>query len=153
LTVYDALHSTFRSIRLHRDPKCRLCGEHPEIHSVANVETTAASSCNFTPTDMESITTLELRQKLAQGLDGLLIDVREPDEHAIASIEQARLIPLATLESQLASLPKHRTIYVHCKAGGRSARAVKLMAERGFANVVNVSGGMDQWLKEEGLVK
>lgn len=153
LTVYDALHSTFRSIHLHRDPKCRLCGEHPEIHSVANAETTASSSCNLTPTDMDSITTLELRQKLAHGLDGLLIDVREPDEHAIASIEQARLIPLATLEAQLGSLSKDRTIYVHCKAGGRSARAVKLMSERGFAKVVNVSGGMDQWLKEERLVK
>lgn len=148
LTVYDALRSSFRSIRLNRDPKCRLCGEHPEIHSVANAETTASSSCHLTPPDMESITTLELRQKIAQGLDGLLIDVREPDEHAIAGIEQARLIPLATLESQLGSLPRDQTIYVHCKAGGRSARAVKLMTDHGFVNVVNVSGGMDQWLKE-----
>jgi len=148
LTVYDALRSSFRSIRLNRDPKCRLCGDHPEIPSVANAETTAFSSCHLISPDMESITTLELRQKIVQGLDGILLDVRQPDEHEIARIEQARLIPLDTLESQLDFLPRDRTIYVHCKAGSRSARAVKLMTECGFAKVVNVSGGMDQWLKE-----
>jgi adenylyltransferase/sulfurtransferase len=97
---------------------------------------------------MNSITTAELRQKIAAGLDGLLIDVRQPDEHAVARIEGSRLIPLAELEGQLDSLPKDRTIYVHCKAGGRSARAVKLMTEHGFTRAVNVAGGMDQWLKE-----
>ncbi len=148
LTVYDALRSEFRSIRLQRDPKCRLCGADPEVRDVANAETRASSSCSTT--DMESISTLELRRLLAEGLDGLLIDVRQPEEHAVAAIEGARLIPLDTLESQLDTLPKDRTVYVHCKAGGRSARAVKLMTERGFRKVVNVSGGMDQWLKECG---
>jgi adenylyltransferase/sulfurtransferase len=148
LTLYDALQSTFRTLTLRRDPQCRLCGEHPEIHHITNAETTVCSNCNLTPTDMESITTSELRKKIAAGLDGLLIDVRQPEEYEVAHIDGSRLIPLAELESQLDSLPKEQTIYLHCKAGGRSARAVQLMESHGFRKAVNVTGGMDQWLKE-----
>lgn len=148
LTIYDALQSSFRTLRLQRDPSCRLCGNRPEIHHVSNAETTAPLTCNSTPTDMKSITTAELREKITHGLDGLLIDVRQPEEHEVAHIDGSRLIPLGELESQLASFPKDQTIYVHCKAGGRSARAVQLMEKHGFHNAINVEGGMDQWLKE-----
>ncbi len=151
LTIYDALQSSFRTLTLRRDALCRLCGDHPEIHHVANAETTASSNCTLTPTDMESITTAELREKIAAGLDGLLIDVRQPEEYEVAHIPGSRLIPLAELESQLDSLPKEQTIYVHCKAGGRSARAIQQMEKHGFQNAINVTGGMDQWLKEANL--
>lgn len=149
LTVYDALNSSFRTIKLNRDPQCRLCGDHPEIHSVSNSETTASATCAIPSEDMDSITTAELREMLESGLKGLLIDVREPHEHAMASIDGARLIPLGTLEGELASLPKDQHIYVHCKSGMRSARAVKLMMDHGFTRVSNVSGGIDAWLKGE----
>lgn len=148
LTIYDALQSSFRTLTLQRDALCRLCGDQPDLHHVANAETSASSNCKLTPTDMESITTAELREKFAAGLDGLLIDVRQPDEYEVAHIAGSRLIPLAELESQLNSLPKEQTIYVHCKAGGRSVRAIQLMEKHGFQNAINVAGGMDQWLKE-----
>jgi molybdopterin/thiamine biosynthesis adenylyltransferase/rhodanese-related sulfurtransferase len=147
LTVYDALNSSFRTIKLNRDPTCRLCGDHPDIHSVSNAETNASTTCATSPDDMDSITTAELRDLLESGLKGLLIDVREPHEHAIANIEGARLIPLATLEGELANLPKDQDIYVHCKSGMRSARAVNLLRANGFTRVINVSGGIDAWLK------
>jgi len=147
LTVYDALNSSFRTIKLNRDPACRLCGDHPDIRSVSNAETNTSNTCTTASDDMESITTAELRDLLESGLKGLLIDVREPHEHAIANIEGARLIPLATLEGELAALPKDQDIYVHCKSGMRSARAVGLMKQHGFTRVINVSGGIDAWLK------
>jgi adenylyltransferase/sulfurtransferase len=149
LTVYDALQSSFRTLKLNRDPACRLCGERPDIHSVCNQETTATATCSPTPDTMESITTTELRELLAANFAGLLIDVREPAEHAIANIPQARLIPLATLPDELGTLPRDREILIHCKAGGRSARAVKLLLDNGFTRVKNVAGGMDAWLAEE----
>ena len=98
---------------------------------------------------MDTITTAELRTLLAGDFQGLLIDVREPHEHAAAHIRQARLIPLATLMEHAESLPKDRDIYVHCKMGMRSARAVEMLAARGFTRVKNVSGGIDSWLAEE----
>lgn len=149
LTVYDALRSSFRSFRLNRDPQCRLCGDHPDIRSVSNAETTAQTTCSTSHDSMESITTTELRELLDRDFKGLLIDVREPHEHAMANIGQARLIPLGTLEGELESLPRDCDIYVHCKSGMRSARAVDLMISHGFTRVKNVSGGIDAWLRGE----
>ena len=149
LTVYDALQSRFRSLALHRDPRCRLCGENPVIHSVDNPETRAASTCASDHSSMKTITTAELRSLLAGDFQGLLIDVREPHEHAINRIEGARLIPLGTLPGHAASLPLDQDIYIHCKMGMRSARAVEFLMERGFTRVANVTGGIDAWLAEE----
>ncbi len=146
LSVYDALGSAFRRLRLRRDPECRLCGERPQIHQVGNAQTNAASHCAFTSNQMDSITVTELKALLEGDYQGLLIDVREPDEHAAANIPEARLIPLGTLPEHLDSLPRDRQIHIHCKAGGRSARAVKLLLDHGFSQVSNVSGGMDAWL-------
>jgi len=147
LTVYDGLTTSFRQLAIHRDPQCRLCGQAPDIKSIDNVETRASASCSISSNSMNSITVEELKAKIEAGLDGLLIDVRQPDEHEVACIECAKLIPLAELPDRCGELPKEETIYVHCKAGGRSARAVDFLAQQGFSNVVNVSGGMDAWLE------
>lgn len=146
LTVYDALHSSFRTLKLRRDPQCRLCGDHPGIHCVANPETQAPASCS---TGTDSVTAAELRVLLENGFPGLLIDVREPHEHATARIAGATLIPLGTLEGKLDDLPRDRDILIHCKSGMRSARAVKLLLDHGFTRVKNVSGGIDAWLESE----
>lgn len=148
LTCYDALHSRFRTLKLHRDPECRLCGDRPEIFSVSNGETRASAICEINYETMESITTTELRTLLNGNFQGLLIDVREPDESAVARIEGARLIPLQTLPAEVDTLPRDCEILVHCKAGGRSARAVQFLLDRGFTRVKNVAGGMDAWLAE-----
>ena len=149
LTCYDALSSSFRTLKLSRDPRCLLCGDQPEIHSVLNAETTISSACDFSQNTMDSITTTELRALLNGNFLGLLIDVREPDEYAVAHIEGAQLIPLKTLPDQLAHLPKDREIIIHCKMGGRSARAVQFLLDNGFTQVKNVTGGMDAWLEDE----
>ena len=148
LVCYDALRSSFRTLRLNRDPHCRLCGDDPAIRDVANPETTASATCSLSNTTMDTITTTELRTRLATGFDGLLIDVREPHEHAVSNIPGARLIPLGTLPDHLAELPRDREILVHCKMGGRSARAVQFLLDNGFTQVRNVGGGIDAWLAE-----
>ncbi|NJM37038.1 MAG: molybdopterin-synthase adenylyltransferase MoeB [Akkermansiaceae bacterium] len=148
LTCYNGLSSSFRAIKLHRDPQCRLCGDYPEVHCVSNPETTASTHCDFTSNTMESITTKELKTKLNDHFQGLLIDVREPDEYAIANIVGSRLIPLQTLPDQLENLPKDREIYIHCKMGGRSAKAVHFLLDNGFSQVKNVTGGIDAWLAD-----
>lgn len=149
LTAYDALHSRFRTLTLHPDPHCRLCGRQPEITSVRNPETEAQSACTTSANTMQTITTAELRTLLAGDFQGLLIDVREPHEHALARIEGARLIPLATLMDHADQLPRDREILVHCKMGMRSARACEMLMARGFTRVKNVTGGIDAWLAEE----
>lgn len=146
LTVYDALKSSFRSLRINRDPHCRLCGESPTIESVANAETLASTVCAVSPDVLPTITVDRLHEILSGEFDGLVIDVREPHEYAVSRIDGARLIPLRELSSQLGELPRDREIIVHCKSGARSARAVKLLLESGFLRVTNVQGGIDAWL-------
>jgi molybdopterin/thiamine biosynthesis adenylyltransferase/rhodanese-related sulfurtransferase len=148
LTIYDALGSSFRTIKLRRDPSCRLCGEHPNVHSVSNPETATDANCGFD--GLPTISIRELCSKLQSGFEGVVLDVREPHEHAAESIPGSRLIPLRSLPERLRELPKNREILVHCKSGGRSARAVAYLAEQGFSNVKNVSGGIDAWLAEQG---
>ena len=59
----------------------------------------------------------------------------------------ALLVPLGALASRLDELAawKDRPIVVHCHHGGRSARAVELLAQRGFTRVENLKGGIDAW--------
>lgn len=143
LTCYDALRSSFRALTLRRDPACKLCGDHPTIHSVRNFETLASDSCAMN--NIPEISVEELKRRLAHDFNGLLIDVREPDEYEAANIPGSRLIPLGTVEDAIDTLPRDKEILVHCKSGRRSARAVQLLLEAGFPSVMNVAGGIDAW--------
>ena len=148
LTCYDALRSEFRSIKLSKDPQCRLCGNPPEIFSVQNPETVPLVTCTTQSNKMDSITTTDLRLLLHNGFSGTLLDVRDPHEHAASSIPGAILSPLGDLENRLDEVPSDREILVHCKSGARSAKAVKILLDHGFPQVRNVTGGIDSWLAE-----
>lgn len=90
-------------------------------------------------------------RELKAGLDRkeklVLLDVREPKEHALARIEGSTLIPLGSLDERLSGLDKGARIAVHCKSGSRSAKAVRRLRAKGF-NAVNVAGGIDAWSVE-----
>jgi adenylyltransferase/sulfurtransferase len=146
--IYDALRTSFRSLKLPHDPACRLCGENPTITSVSNPETNANPSCEIHDPAMQTITAAELKARLDSGnLNALLIDVREQDEWEIDHIPQARLIPLQAIPAHADHLPKDTEIIIHCKAGMRSARACEYLMSLGFENVTNVEGGMDAYRK------
>ncbi len=87
-------------------------------------------------------------QDLKAKLDGkktfTLLDVREPQEYAIAKIAGSKLIPLAALPERLGEVDKNAEVVVYCKMGGRSAKAARLLREKGF-NAVSVAGGIDAW--------
>lgn len=144
ILIYDALLTSFRSLKLPHDPACRLCGDNPTITSVSNPETNAETTCQT----MQSITAAELKERLDSGdLNALLIDVREQEEWDAAHIPQAKLVPLQTIPDYAATLPKETEIIIHCKAGMRSARACEYLTALGFENVTNVEGGMDAFQK------
>ena len=74
-----------------------------------------------------------------------LIDVRERYEYDTLHIPGAILIPLAQLPGRLNEIPADRDIYVHCRMGSRSARAVDYLRAFGRPNSFNVTGGIDAW--------
>jgi adenylyltransferase/sulfurtransferase len=73
--------------------------------------------------------------------------VREPHEYEVANIA-ARLIALNELPKRLAKLARDAPLAIHCKTGGRSARAVKILQEAGFQNAFSVEGGITAWSEE-----
>jgi rhodanese-related sulfurtransferase len=75
----------------------------------------------------------------------LLVDVRERWEWEERRIPGAVLVPLPELPERITELPRDRDIYVHCRVGGRSRRAVEFLRSRGWDRSVNVRGGIDAW--------
>jgi rhodanese-related sulfurtransferase len=92
-----------------------------------------------------TITPQALKQRLDQGDQVVLIDVREPWEFNICKIEGAQLIPLGTLGSEFRKLdPKAETV-VYCHMGMRSMDATQFLTQQGFTNVKNLTGGINAW--------
>jgi rhodanese-related sulfurtransferase len=88
--------------------------------------------------------------KLSSGKDFLLIDCREPEEHAIVSIAGAQLLPMSQLASRLHELgPNHDSqIAVHCHHGGRSLKVANWLRGQGYAKAQSMAGGIDQWAQD-----
>ncbi len=146
LLVYDALRMRFRELKLPRDPDCPICGTRPTITGLAE----SGTYCDARPSPAgDSMTVGELKARLdAAHAPVILLDVREPFEAAICCIPGARLIPLGELAGRLDALNPADEIVVYCKSGGRSARAVALLRERGFARALNLTGGILSWINE-----
>src|SRR5262250_2837720 len=95
---------------------------------------------------MEEITATELKQRLDNGDDIQIIDVREDNEVAIGRIPNSKHIPLAQVLSRMNEIDPNRETVVHCKMGGRSARAIDALQRSGFTgNLSNLKGGILAW--------
>jgi len=83
----------------------------------------------------------------ADGESAMLLDVREPWEYDVCRIEGSRLVPLAQLPARVEELDRSRPMVVICHHGVRSLRAAAYLEHCGFADVVNLSGGIDAWAR------
>lgn len=98
---------------------------------------------------METITATELKARLDAGDDIQLIDVRQPDEHALASIEGAKLIPMAEIMQRLDEIDATREAVIHCRSGVRSARVIEALQRAGYSGkLINLTGGILAWSNE-----
>jgi rhodanese-related sulfurtransferase len=88
---------------------------------------------------------LELQAWLKVKRRPLVLDVRTPREYATGHIAGAKLLPQEALREASAKLPRDRAIVCVCRSGRRSARACRELANLGFAEVSNLSGGMVAW--------
>jgi adenylyltransferase/sulfurtransferase len=150
LLLYDALGMRFREMKLRKDPGCPVCGENPTVTELIDYQEFCGipqANAQAQTDAVPEITVQELKERLDNGEDVFMLDVREPHEYEVANIG-ARLIPLGELPERLVELNRNDNVAVHCKTGGRSARAVKLMQEAGFQNVYNVKGGITAWSEE-----
>jgi|SRR5579862_5178465 len=155
LLLFDALTMEFRTLKLRRDPACPICGDHPTITSLIDYEqfcgiappAQAAAAASLPPAF--EITAEELKAGIDRRDPIWILDVREPREFDICRIPNSTLIPLGDLAKRLDEVPSGADapdIVVHCKVGGRSAKAVQLLRERGYTRVKNLKGGILAWI-------
>ncbi|HYK19702.1 MAG TPA: rhodanese-like domain-containing protein [Pyrinomonadaceae bacterium] len=98
---------------------------------------------------MEEITSTELKQRLDKGDDIQIVDVREDHEVAIGRIPNSIHIPLAQIITRMNEIDPNRETVVHCKMGGRSARAIEALQRSGFTGkLTNLKGGITGWSNE-----
>ena len=145
---FDGLRGRWREFRLRRDPSCPLCGPNPRVTRLVDEE----EACGIAT--VEEIDAALLRDLLASGWNGLLVDVREPSEHAAGSIPGAALHPLGSLPEAIPALkaefPPDREIVLNCQSGRRSLLAARQFQEAGFTRVRHLRGGYLAWKRAGG---
>lgn len=147
LLVYDALATTFRELRVRKDPDCPICGEHATIRELEDYDAVCGTppGAGGTVQGDDQMSARELADRLAAGRDLLLLDVRQPEEWRIARIEGATLMPLATLPARTHEVPRDRDVVLMCHHGGRSQQALAFLRGQGYTRLWNLSGGIEAW--------
>ncbi len=152
LLLYNALDMSFESVKLKKNPKCKVCAPNPEVTELIDYE----AFCGVPGHDHEEgtvgngwdISAPELAQRLQRGNHLTLLDVREPHELDISHLEGVTNIPLGQLAGRLSELDSADEMVVFCKAGTRSSRALELLLSAGFRKVKNLKGGINAWARE-----
>jgi rhodanese-related sulfurtransferase len=97
--------------------------------------------------DLE-ITPQEVKSRLDRGEKLLLVDVREPWEHAQCRIEGAELIPMGTIPANLQKLDSDEDVVFYCHHGMRSLDVANWLRAQGVARAKSMAGGIDRWSAE-----
>jgi molybdopterin/thiamine biosynthesis adenylyltransferase/rhodanese-related sulfurtransferase len=162
LLMSDALNMDFRTVNVPTNPDCPVCGEDPTVTELIDYEAFCgipqddASSNGTTETDVfesddgiPETSVHDLKQRRDAGTEPFVLDVREPYEADIASIDADQLIPVDELENRLDELAADadEEIVVHCRSGGRSAKATEFLREKGY-DASNLEGGVLAWSDE-----
>lgn len=95
--------------------------------------------------DIGEMTPGELKVRVDRGDRILILDVREPQEIAIAPFPGTTHIPMGDVTSRLAELDPEQETLVVCHHGIRSAQVAMYLARMGFERVSNLAGGIDAW--------
>jgi sulfur-carrier protein adenylyltransferase/sulfurtransferase len=153
LLLLDALSMEFRTMKLRRDPACPVCGDHPTVTALIDYQQfcgiPAATGATAAAPAVPEIGVEALKSAIDRHERLWILDVREPREFEICRIPGSTLIPLGELPKRLAEIPQGADapeIVVHCKMGGRSAKAVALLRDHGITNARNLTGGILAWI-------
>jgi sulfur-carrier protein adenylyltransferase/sulfurtransferase len=148
--IYDALRMRFRELKLRKDPDCPVCGTHPTVTALIDYD----QFCGITPAAPEparvnnatELTSLELKQRLDRGDDLTIVDVREPNELQINRIAGSVHIPLGDIPKRYTELDPKAEYVMQCKSGVRSGKAADFLRSVGFTRVLNLKGGILDWI-------
>lgn len=152
LLLYNSLDMTFRELKLRPNPVRPVIEKLIDYEEFCGIPQAKAAEAQQ-QADMEEITVQQLKELLDSGADDyVLLDVRNPNEYEIAKIPGSVLVPLPEIENgdgvaKVKELANGHKLVVHCKMGGRSAKAISILKESGIDGI-NVKGGINAWSQE-----
>ena len=152
LLIYDALDMRFETVRLKKNPECKVCSEKPSITGLIDYDKfcgiPALSSDESGQGSTWDIEPTELAERLAAGEPLRLVDVREPHEQQISALSDAASIPLGSMATRLTELDDAEEFVLFCRTGTRSTRALHILSAAGFQKVNNLKGGINAWAQQ-----
>jgi len=151
LLLFNALDMKFKELKLRRDPQCPICGDKPSIKELIDYEMFCGipQEVPATAANPDEVTVQEMKKALENPSLGIrVIDVREPDEYEICHVRGVPQIPLSVLNQRFTELNPNQQLYIHCKSGVRSMKALNFLREQGFKYVKSVKGGILAWADE-----
>lgn len=94
---------------------------------------------------------LEAARDALHNASAIVIDIREPGEHATGVAQGARLLPMSQLSRRISEVPKSndQPVLLICNTQNRSARVTEQLRAAGYTNVSYVNGGMSQWARQQ----
>lgn len=144
--IFDALNFESRTFNITRRSDNPLNGNNPTITKLIDYEQFCGMKAVEKP--IKEITPEELYNWQVNGEAYQIIDVREQHEYDIVNIG-AELIPLATVGANADRISRDQKVVLHCKMGGRSAKAIRELEDKfGFTNLYNLKGGILRWIDE-----
>lgn len=152
LLLFNALEMKFRELKLRPNPVRPVIEKLIDYEMFCGIPQAKAAEAQQ-QSDLHEMTVQELKQLLdSDATDYLLLDVRNPNEYEIARIPGAVLVPLPDIENgagveKVKDLLNGHKLVVHCKMGGRSAKAIGILKQSGIDGI-NVKGGITAWSKE-----
>ena len=145
LLLFSATDMSFNEVKVRKNANCPVCGPTPTITKLIDYDEFCGIRRSF---NVDELSPRELKRLMENGSELLLLDVREPFEHELCSIDGSKLIPIGELERRLGELGRDDDIVVYCHMGIRSARAAEFLTGRGFTKVRNLTGGIRAWAEE-----
>jgi len=152
LLLFNALDMKFRELKLRPNPVRPVIDKLIDYEMFCGIPQAKAAEAQQ-QSDLQEMTVQELKQLLdSDAKDYLLLDVRNPNEYEIARIPGAVLVPLPDIENgagveKVKDLLNGHKLVVHCKMGGRSAKAIGILKQSGIDGI-NVKGGITAWSRE-----
>ncbi|KAJ9182618.1 hypothetical protein P3X46_006594 [Hevea brasiliensis] len=174
MLLFDALSARIRIVKIRgRSLQCEVCGENLVFtqkqfkdfdyeNFTQSPLATAPLKLNLLPADSR-INSREFKEKLVKGEAHVLVDVRPAHHFKIVSLPNALNIPLSSLEARLPEISSALkgegerrgietesgvSLYVVCRRGNDSQRAVQLLHEKGFSSARDIIGGLEAWAND-----
>ena len=157
LLIFDAMDLSWREVALRRNPGCPVCGDQPTQTGLIDYDDFCGLRAQDNdmvhghapelPPTFGEIDPLQLKERLDGADPPLLLDVREPYEWDIVSLEEFEevRVPLGELIHRIGEVPVERDIVVYCRSGARSRMAAATLVNGGFRRVDNLAGGVLAW--------